>query len=397
MQSLPPDDLVRITDYVAGELSAEAAAETERWIAEDGGRQALADDLERSRDSLRRSLDARINYARILRGIEIGAAPEHSATPKVHASEHSSQSDSSGGKTVEVLSEKAGQAKQIRLNRHSRSVRPFRIYAAALVTSVVLLLTGILVRDGIRNQMPVQMAEQTYSTRPGQQAEVTLSDGSKVTMASATTLRTSISTATQAMTVVVDGEAFFRIVHRPHVAFTVRTRNAITRVLGTQFSVRQYADDRTTQVVVADGRVSLRSMRYPAAVGTVMAARTLGTVDDSGRVDVTPNVAVDEYTAWTTGQLVFRQAPAREIAAGISRVYGIQIHITDTALAQHVLTWSIPVTQVTLAEALEAFVAALNAHVVRSGDTITVVPGRTTPTRLRNRDSHSTREHTYGR
>jgi len=274
-----------------------------------------------------------------------------------------------------------------------RVIRP--PYLAAIAATALLLMVSQIIPHGTRS---VATTERTYTTRTGQRAVVILTDGSHVTLAPATTLRTSVSTATQAMTVTVDGEALFQVVHRPHVPFTVRTRNAITRVLGTQFLVRQYAADPVAQVVVTDGRVSLQSVRQPNAAGAVMTARMMGLVDDSGYVRVSPSVTSDEYTAWTTGQLVFRQVAARQIATDLGRAYGVDLRITDSALAGHVLTWSVSVTQITLADALDALTDALNAHLVRSGDTITLVPGRTTQAWPRHRDSSLSRqEHTYGR
>jgi ferric-dicitrate binding protein FerR (iron transport regulator) len=218
-----------------------------------------------------------------------------------------------------------------------------------------------------------------------------------MTLAPSTTVHTTMDAKTQALTVTVDGEALFHVVHRARAPFLVRTRNALTYVLGTTFSVRQYAADPASQVVVVDGRVSLRSLRYPNAVGTVMAAGTLGTIDDSGRVNVTPNVPAGDYTAWATGRLVFQQAPARQVVADLSRAYGVTIHIADSALAQRTVTWSIPVTHITLGGALNALTMVINAHVVRSGDTLTVVPGRAARTWPRHQDSLSMQEHTYGR
>lgn len=271
-----------------------------------------------------------------------------------------------------------------------------RISAIAVATLVVLFIAGIAIRRATPTTSHAAAQARIYATRAGQRAVVTLSDGSQVTLAPATTVRTSVSAETQAMMVRVDGEALFHVVHRSNAPFTVETRNAVTRVLGTQFVVRQYAADRLSQVVVTDGRVSLHSVQYPNAVGTVMAAHTLGTVDDSGRVTVAPNIAVDDYIAWTTGQLVFKKAPVRDIVADLGRAYGVEITLGDSTLAQHTLTWSIPVAHMTLAGALDALTGILDAHVVRLGNTLTIVPGQATRTRPHHRDSLITQEHTYG-
>jgi transmembrane sensor len=269
-------------------------------------------------------------------------------------------------------------------------------YVVAFAAVAMLALLGVTVLHVVPRASAL-VTERTYATRAGQQADVTLADGSRVTLAPATTLHTTISAETHAVTVTVDGEALFHVQHRPQVPFTVRTRNAATRVLGTEFLVRQYVTDRTARVVVADGRISLRSVGRSGATEIVMAARTLGTVDDSGHVQVTPNIAADEYTAWTRGQLIFQKTPVRDAVVDLGRAYGVEIRVQDSTLARYTLTWSVPVQQLTLAGALDALAAVLSAHVVRSGDVITLVPGRATSVQPRYPDSLSIREKGYGR
>jgi len=277
------------------------------------------------------------------------------------------------------------------VGRLGRRVQP----TTAAIVVIILGLVGATIYRAHATRQDV-VTTRSYATTAGQQAVVHLVDGSQITLAPGTTVRTTESSVTHAIAVAVDGEALFQVVHRSHVPFTVRTRNAMTRVLGTEFLVRQYATDRVARVVVAEGRISLASVRHQDSVAAVMGAHTMATVDDSGRIDVTPGVSTDDYTAWTTGQLVFRQAPARQIVADLSRAYGVDLRVTDSVLAQHTLSWSVPVTRVTLAGVLEALTAALDAHVVQSGNTITIVPGRVTPARPRTRDVPPMQEHTYG-
>jgi transmembrane sensor len=158
----------------------------------------------------------------------------------------------------------------------------------------------------------------------------------------------------------------------------VQTGNAVARVLGTTFMVRQYATDQVARIVVADGRVSLQGVRGGAIVGksTVLASSTLGTVDDSGNVQVTPQIAVEDYTSWTTGRLVFRDTPACDVVAELGRAYGVDIRIADSALAAHVLSWKVALAQRSLADVLQPLVDILDAHSVRAGGGIIIVPGR---------------------
>lgn len=264
-----------------------------------------------------------------------------------------------------------------------------------VATSLVVIASVTILRQS--KTAPSQAAATyTYRTHVGQQANVTLPDGSRAMLGPATTMRV-VATPAHSTVVSVDGEALFVVTHRTQVPFTVQTRTTQARVLGTQFDVRHYASDPVTRVAVVEGRVTVRSTQHPQENNVVLTAQMIGTVDDSGHVQVTPSDAIEDYTAWATGRLVFRQTPARDVVADLGRAYGVEISLPDSVLGRRTLTWSLPVTHVTLAGALDVLTTFLQAHVVQSGKSITIMPGRTNSAQRRGADSLYRREHTYGR
>jgi transmembrane sensor len=63
--------------------------------------------------------------------------------------------------------------------------------------------------------------------------------------------------ATGAREVVLNGEAYFDIVHRPDQAFLVHTGEIVTRVLGTAFNIKAYAAEKSIEVTVDHGKVQV--------------------------------------------------------------------------------------------------------------------------------------------
>jgi transmembrane sensor len=218
----------------------------------------------------------------------------------------------------------------------------------------------------------------TYTTNGGQQATVTLADGSRALLGPATTLSVAMQPSDASLDVHVVGQALFTVIHHQRRSLRVHTDNAVVRVLGTTFMVRHYGTEPLTRVVVTEGRVSLSGVRADRATGSsqVLIASTLGTVNDSGQVEVVPHVAVDEYTGWATGKLVFRDTPARDAVIELGRAYGVDIRITDSTLAKRPLSWTVALSQRSLADVLEPLSAVLGAHPVRAGRLILLVPGR---------------------
>jgi len=198
----------------------------------------------------------------------------------------------------------------------------------------------------------------------------------------------------------VDGQALFTVLHHDRSALVVRAGHAMVRVLGTTFVVRRYATDSVTQIVVQEGRVSVRGIADAnvSANGAVLSANTIGIVDDSGRVDAIPNIAVENYTAWTRGELVFQQTPVRDIVSELNRVYAAHIQVADSLLNRRALTLTVSVAQLSLGDVVEAVAVALDAHVVRRNNQLMIVPGLLPSRRsMSPHNSISTLERQYGR
>jgi ferric-dicitrate binding protein FerR (iron transport regulator) len=255
--------------------------------------------------------------------------------------------------------------------------------AAGVAAAGVVVMAVMTVRSvgaGAR------VIEQQYVTTAHQRATVTLPDGSRAVLGPQTTvhvLRRATSTE-----VSVVGEVLFTVTHDTRAPFIVRTHHAVTRVLGTTFSVRDYDGERSARVVVADGRVAMQAARHVGAVvpqavvpQVVLVANTLGVVTDSGQVTVTPNVSAQTYTAWTTGQLVFQDTPIPQIVAELRRAYGVDIRVSDSVLTKQTLTWTVESERYSLTQALHELTALLDAHVVQAHGVILLVPGRREPPR----------------
>lgn len=157
----------------------------------------------------------------------------------------------------------------------------------------------------------------TYSTGNGQRATVTLSDGSNVTLAPATTMRVTDRD------VDLKGEAVFTVSHSSEGVFTVHANGAAVRVLGTTFGVRAYDELR---VAVSEGRVSVAS--------AVLSAGDMATIRDN-TTTIRQNVDVASLLAWTRGSLAFNDTPLSEASHDLERWLDIKVRIDDQRVAAY--------------------------------------------------------------
>jgi transmembrane sensor len=94
-----------------------------------------------------------------------------------------------------------------------------------------------------------------YETAVGGSQKVGLADGSSVLLNTDSRLRVQLS-ATRREIELIRGEALFTVAHDKLRPFYVSAAGTLVRAVGTEFSVR-IRDDRTVEVLVAEGRVAV--------------------------------------------------------------------------------------------------------------------------------------------
>ncbi len=140
--------------------------------------------------------------------------------------------------------------------------------AAAAILVLGLLLGWLYLRTGTPNTPKI-----TYHTLIEQNAEglieqtnntdkpqlLTLSDGSSVLLHPHSKLSYPRSFGTKKRKVYLSGEGFFEISKNPEKPFFVFANEVVTRVVGTSFRVKAYADQPNVEVVVRTGKVNVSS------------------------------------------------------------------------------------------------------------------------------------------
>lgn len=215
----------------------------------------------------------------------------------------------------------------------------------------------------------------TYKTHVGQQAIVTLGDGTRVTLAPQTSL-TLTRFGTRSRTVALNGEAYFDVAQSSGVPFIVQSGRVMTRVLGTAFLVRHYDEDTHVQVVVAHGKVHLAGAALPSAGLTLTNGRAAVVSDSTVKLG-TADDAISE-TGWLNGSLNFVKTPLPEVLATLSRWYGYRFRLSDSTLSHERITAALSTRS--SAAALANLEQLLSVNLTVVGDTVVLTPQTKRPT-----------------
>jgi transmembrane sensor len=209
----------------------------------------------------------------------------------------------------------------------------------------------------------------TYETPVGGHRTVTLADGSRIEMNTATTLKVASDEKGRHIEL-LQGEAFFHVKHDGAHPFVVDAGDHRLVDLGTEFSVRRNADE--LKVGLVEGSVRLESAGTWSHSQLAVLAPGDVAVATPGKVTIVKAAAqeVTDDLAWRKGRLVFRHATLADAAAEFARYNKQTLTIPDARVASLTFSSTFPT------DGVEAFVRvaqiSLGLHVERRGDEIVI-------------------------
>lgn len=164
-------------------------------------------------------------------------------------------------------------------------------------------------------------AYQTIVTPRGGQYELTLSDGTKVRLNAASSLKYPVVFSGTERTVELQGEAFFEVAKNKKFPFRVLTRQMDVQVLGTRFNVMAYPDEQAVTTTLVEGSVKLLKGRQER----LLSPGQQGLLQQGTEVFQVHNVNVDEAISWTKGLFTFNQENIQSIMRRVARWYDVEV------------------------------------------------------------------------
>ena len=207
----------------------------------------------------------------------------------------------------------------------------------------------------------------TITTARGNQYQLILSDGSKVWLNAASSLRFPTSFKGRERRVEVTGEAYFEIAKNPAMPFKVQVNGGEIDVLGTHFNVNAYADESSVKTTLLEGAISLK--RNNAA--QLLSPGEQAVFTSQGTISLSKNVDVTQETAWKDGFFWFNNTDIHTLMRQVSRWYDVEVEfngkITDDGFTGKV-SRNVPLSK--LLNVLEQY----EIHFKVEGKKITVLP-----------------------
>jgi ferric-dicitrate binding protein FerR (iron transport regulator) len=201
-------------------------------------------------------------------------------------------------------------------------IRPFRsifLYAASAAAVLIFLVIGLIPQV------------ETFTTKNGEITNVSLPDGSEVTLNAGTKIAYSGNRFNTRRKVQLTGEAYFKV--SKGNTFSVVTNEGTITVLGTTFNVR--SRDKKLSVICYTGKVKVSDQ-----FKFVYLTKGKKTTKLPGEIlqDAQPS-DMNEGLKWLNGSFYFQNAFLKEVLAELSRQYNVNIRLPE-AEEKRVITTS---------------------------------------------------------
>ena len=155
----------------------------------------------------------------------------------------------------------------------------------------------------------------------------TMSDGTRVWINAASTLKYPAKFAADSRTVYASGEIYLEVAKDAGRPFYVVVDGITVKVLGTSFNIRAYADENDTKVTLLEGKIAaqINDKEYTLTPGKQLKRdKTFG--ETSVRT-----VDPAEIVSWTRGYYIFKKSRLQEVVNTLKNWYGVNIMLSSGA------------------------------------------------------------------
>ncbi len=224
------------------------------------------------------------------------------------------------------------------------------IYVIAVAASIIGFL--FIIKKSPEETLKHSSASNEVTTRKGSKSNIKLPDGTQVWLNADSRISYTKEFGDKTREVTLTGEAYFDVVHDSVHPFLIHTGNAVIKVLGTAFNVRNYPQDKSLETSLIRGKIEVTLIDRPDEKIILKPLEKLiirndrpdrdsiirkNVIDKPVLTSVTYTM-VDSLvaeTSWMKDKMVFINLPLEKIAEELERKFAVTVHFNSATTRQY--------------------------------------------------------------
>lgn len=181
---------------------------------------------------------------------------------------------------------------------------------------------GIVISRSDENKKPeADNAMNTIAIPRGGKYNITLADGTRVWLNSASALSFPATFTGTERRVVLTGEAYFEVAKNKTMPFKIDVNGKqVVEVLGTHFNISAYTDEQSISTTLLEGSVKINYKDKSTLIKPGQMA-----VNDQDKGVIVMQANIEEVMAWKNDSFIFNNESITSIMKKISRWYDVDI------------------------------------------------------------------------
>lgn len=195
-----------------------------------------------------------------------------------------------------------------------------------------------------------QLVYNTVTTPKGVMYTITLADGTRCWLNTASSIKYPAAFVGDERRVVVTGEAYFEVAKDAKRPFVVNADNSDIKVLGTSFNVNAYPNEPAVRTTLLEGKVEV-TVPGPGLREVLKPGQQASATRDKAGLALSKNVDLDEVVSWKMDKFMFQGegATIRDIMKQLERYYDIEVDFQGVIPDDHFVATmprSLPISRI---------------------------------------------------
>lgn len=215
-----------------------------------------------------------------------------------------------------------------------------RIIQYAAMVLLILSIGGLAGYFISKNSFEISdSGMQKFSATKGSVSIVEFADGTKVWLNSGSKLTYREDRKSKERQAELTGEAYFEVTHREDFPLLVKVGEIVVRDLGTIFNIRAYAEDKTIETSLVEGKADILNSKGKSLVELKPGESAIYSSEDK-KIEI-KSTELNVLSAWRDGKFVIRDQRLEDIFIELSRWYDIEFRFENQSLRDYRYTGNI--------------------------------------------------------